>query len=64
MRTGRSNPKSLNDRLADFAKAARENAAKLKPGRARDELLMKAGQADASAKLLKWLNSPGLKPPT
>lgn len=54
---------SLRDRLALFAKAAREKALTLPPGAERDELLRKASQADTTAHLTDWVNSPGLQPP-
>jgi hypothetical protein len=54
---------SLQDRLAAFAKEARERAAKLTPGIARDDLLRKARQADTASHLDEWANSPGLQPP-
>jgi hypothetical protein len=54
---------SLKDRLASFAKDAREKAASLPPGAEKDELLRKAGQADITARAELWINSPGLQPP-
>jgi hypothetical protein len=54
---------SLKDRLASFAKAAREKASLLPPGAEKDELLFKARQADTAAQLHEWANSPGLQPP-
>jgi hypothetical protein len=54
---------SLKDRLALFAKAAREKASTLAPGAEKDELLRKAAQADTTAHLDDWANSPGLQPP-
>jgi hypothetical protein len=54
---------SLQDRLAIFAKAAREKAALLPPGTEKDELLRKASQADTAVHLNEWANSPGLQPP-
>ena len=43
----------LQDRLASFAKTARELAALLPPGAEKDELLRKASAADTAA---GWLN--------
>jgi hypothetical protein len=43
---------SLQDRLASFAKTAREVAALLPPGAEKDELLRKASRADTA----DWLN--------
>jgi hypothetical protein len=54
---------SLKDRLASFAKEAREKAFHLKPGPEQDALLKKARQADTAAHLDDWANSPGLQPP-
>jgi hypothetical protein len=45
----------LRDRLAAFAKATRERAASLPPGNERDELLMKARQADTACN--DWASS-------
>lgn len=60
----RFNRKStFTQRLALFAKAAREKASILRPGAERDELLRKARQADTAAHLHKWADSPGLQPP-
>jgi hypothetical protein len=54
---------SLRDRLASFAKEAREKASQLKPGPEQDALLKKARQADTAYHLDQWANSPGLQPP-
>lgn len=54
---------SLKDRLALFARAAREKASLLPPGAEKDELLLKARQSDTIAHLNNWLTSPGLRPP-
>ncbi|MGY8681827.1 hypothetical protein Q2941_29180 [Bradyrhizobium sp. UFLA05-153] len=56
--------KLLGERLAKAARLAREKADQLPPGAERDALLEKARQADATAHIDGWLNSPGLKPPT
>nr|WP_249129725.1 hypothetical protein [Bradyrhizobium japonicum] len=55
--------RSLKDRLASFAKDAREKASSLPPGAEKDELLRKAGQADTTARAAIWINSPGLQRP-
>jgi hypothetical protein len=55
--------RSLKDRLASFAKDAREKASSLPPGAEKDELLRKAGQAETTARAAAWINSPGLQPP-
>jgi hypothetical protein len=54
---------SFQDRLASFAETAREVAALLPPGAEKDELLRKARQADTTAHLTAWVDSPGLQPP-
>ena len=46
----------LRDRLASFAEDTRERAASLPPGIERDELLIKAHQADTASN--DWANSP------
>jgi hypothetical protein len=56
-------PTSLQDRLIAFAKDAREKAARLPSGVARDDLLKKASQADTASHLNEWINSSGLQPP-
>jgi hypothetical protein len=54
---------SLRDRLAHFARAAREKASFLPPGAEKNELLRKAHQADMTSNIEEWCNSPGLQPP-
>ncbi|MBR0955853.1 hypothetical protein [Bradyrhizobium japonicum] len=54
---------SFQDRLSAWAEQLREQAAKLKPGRERDDLLAKVRQADVAAHLDEWVNSRGLQPP-
>ena len=54
----------FKDRLAHWAETIREQAARLPPGRERDEMLKRASQADTAAHLDNWVNSPGLRPPT
>ncbi len=53
----------LKDRLMAFAQETREKAALLPPGSERRDLLKKASQADTTAHLDDWINSPGLQPP-
>jgi hypothetical protein len=55
---------SFQERLATFAKHAREKAEKLPPGSDREAALRKARQADTALHLNDWANSPGLQPPT
>ena len=54
---------SLKNRLAAFAKDARERASLLQPGIEKDELFKKARQADVASHLDDWADSPGLRPP-
>ena len=54
---------SLRDRLASFARSAREKAAQLTSGAERDDLLKKARQADTASHLDEWANSRELQPP-
>ena len=54
----------LHDRLILWANKVREQAAKLPPGRERDDLIEKARQADTALHMEDWANSPGLQPPT
>jgi hypothetical protein len=49
---------SFQDRLASFAKLARETASLLPPGAEKDELLRKAEQADTAVHLNEWASSP------
>jgi hypothetical protein len=53
----------LKERLRVQAKADREQAERLPPGRERDELLTRARRADTASHLTEWLSSPGLQPP-
>jgi len=54
---------SAEDRLTQEAQRLREQAEFLPPGRERDELLRKAGQAEIASQVDKWVTSPGLQPP-
>jgi len=54
---------SLKDRLAAFAKEAREKAAAMPPGNQRDDMLKRARRADNAAHVDNWVNSSGLRPP-
>jgi hypothetical protein len=54
---------SFRERLASFAKTARERASRLPPGSEKDAMLEKARQADTAARLDAWMSSPGLRPP-
>jgi hypothetical protein len=53
----------LKDRLASFAKEARDRGLRLPPGSEREAMLKKVSQADTAAHLDERANSPGLQPP-
>jgi hypothetical protein len=53
---------SLQDRIVEWARDVRAQAAELPPGRDRDELLKKVRQAEAAMRLDDWTNSPGRQP--
>jgi hypothetical protein len=55
---------SLEIRLAKEAERLHEEAKLLPPGIVRDELLRKARQAETGVRMIGWLSSPGLRPPT
>jgi hypothetical protein len=54
---------TLQDRIVEWAKEIRAQAAQLPPGPERDELLKKIRQAETAMHLDDWANSPGLQPP-
>jgi hypothetical protein len=54
---------SLKDRLIQEAENLRRQAQEAPPGIRRDELLMKAREAETAARVDDWLASPGLQPP-
>jgi hypothetical protein len=54
---------SFQERLQNFAKNAREAARKLPPSAERSDLLQKARDGEAAAKIDRWLSSPGLQSP-
>jgi len=54
---------SLQDRIVEWAIAVRKQAAAMRPGPERDELLKKLRQAETAMRMEKWANSPGLQPP-
>jgi hypothetical protein len=54
--------KSLQDRLAEFASEAHQEAAGTPDGPEREKLLKKIRQAETAADIEKWANSPGLQP--
>jgi hypothetical protein len=54
---------TLEQRLADEAKRLRQQAKQLPYGKAGEELLRKARQAEVTAQIGEWLTSPELQPP-
>lgn len=54
---------SFQERLTKFAQDIRTAAGKLPPGDKRSELLLKAREGEAAAKIDRWLSSPGLQRP-
>ena len=53
----------LEYRLSQEASNLRSQAAGMREGICRDELLRKAKQMDAAIQVNKWLSSPGLRAP-
>jgi hypothetical protein len=54
---------TLQDLLSAWANDVRKRAARLPPGREREDMLRKASQADTASHLDDWVNSPGLRSP-
>lgn len=54
---------SFKDRLLKSAQEAREQAARLPAGTARERLLLKARQSETAADIDTWISSPGSPPP-
>ena len=54
---------TLEQRLADEAKRLKKRAKQLPYGKAREELLRKARQAEVAAHISEWLASPRLQSP-
>lgn len=55
---------TLEDRLAEGSRKAREEARLLPPGIKREELLRRARRNEVAANMSQWLRSPGLSAPT
>lgn len=53
----------LEERLSEEAKRLRKEAASLRPGAARDDLIRRARQAETGSHMSEWLRSPGLQSP-
>ena len=54
---------SFKDRLLKSAQEAREDAAQLPAGPARERLLQKARQSETAARIDTWISSPGSRSP-
>ena len=54
---------TLQDRIMEWAKKVRAQAAELPPGPEQDQLLKKVRQAETAMHLEDWANSPGLQSP-
>ncbi|MBV9564425.1 MAG: hypothetical protein JOY90_28885 [Bradyrhizobium sp.] len=54
---------SFQERLKNFARNARAMARRTPPGSERDELMLKARDGDAAARIDRWLSSSGLQGP-
>jgi len=53
----------FGERLSKFSREARAAARKLPPGVERSELMQKAREGEAAARIERWLSSPGLQGP-
>jgi hypothetical protein len=49
---------SLEERISEHARLARDRAKKLPPCQEREELLRKARQGETARKMIEWLQSP------
>lgn len=54
---------SFKDRLLKSAQGARDEAAQMPSGPARDRLLQRAQQSETAASIDAWVSSPGTPPP-
>lgn len=54
---------SFQERLNNFAQGARAEAKKLPPSAERSDLLQKARDGEAAAKIDRWLAAPELQSP-
>ena len=63
MQRRRSVPHSFEERLAAEKQRLEQQAEKLPPGPAKDQLLQKIGQIETASRIDKWLSSPGLQQP-
>ena len=54
---------SLDERLTQQLQQIKEQVGTMPSGRARDEMMRTARQAETAARLNEWLSSPGLQAP-
>ena len=59
----RANRPAFEDRVSRVAKDLEERAARLPPGKERDNLIRRARLMGAANHINGWLVSPGLRPP-
>jgi hypothetical protein len=62
LRTGPKPTKSLQERLAEFAADARQQAARLPDGPEREKLLKTIKRADTASEIETWASSPESAP--
>jgi hypothetical protein len=56
-------PHTFEERLAAEKKRLEQQAERLPPGPAKDQLLQKIEQIETASRIDKWLSSPGLQQP-
>jgi hypothetical protein len=55
---------SLEHRLMSEVERLRQSAAELPVGRQRASVLQKIRDLEMTCRIIKWINSPGLRPPS
>jgi hypothetical protein len=56
--------RTVEQKWHEQSEAAKHEAAKLPPGKLKDQLLREARQLQTASQINQWLSSPGLQPPT
>jgi hypothetical protein len=56
--------KTVERTWREQSETAKDEAAKLPPGKLKDQLLREASQLKTASQINLWLSSPGLQPPT
>ena len=59
----RRSTRPFEDRLAEEKARLEQQAARLNPGREREDLLRKVRQIDIASHVNAWISSTGLQPP-